>query len=172
MTARVSISHLLAGAGMVIGVLLATACASAGGPAGVRGRASRCPLEAKDSVFLAGGPVYRDCAVDRKAEAIVDVHPDFRPDPMERCYSAEIEFVVNENGRPLAETARLVHTTDRRFADAVAATIPRMKFRPAQLGGSPVRQIVDFKSAMQSVVVAVPAGSAPPTQPPMSPPPC
>ncbi len=157
---------------MILGAIFAAACASAGGPAAARARGSRCPLEAKDSVFLAGGPVYRDCAVDRKAESIADVHPDFRPDPMERCYSAEIEFVVNQIGLPEAETARLVHTTDRRFAEAVYQTIPRLRYHPALRDGAPVRQIVDFKSAMQSVLVAVPAGSGPPTRPPMGPPPC
>ena len=165
-------SHLLAGSAVTVGVLVAAACASAGGAAGPRNRASRCPLEAKDSVFLAGGPVYRDCAVDRKVEAIGTVHPEFRPDPATRCYSAEIEFVVNQKGLPEEETARIIHATDRQFAEAVYQTIPRLHFHPAQLDGAPVRQIVDFKSAMQSVLVAAPAGSAPPMEPPMTPPPC
>lgn len=171
MTARVSKSHALGGAVVILGAIFAAACASAGSAAGVRA-GSRCPLEAKDSVFLAGGPVYRDCAVDRKAEPIADVHPEFRADPTTRCYSAEIEFVVNKNGLPEEETARILHATDRRFAEAVYQTIPRLRYHPALRGGAPVRQIVDFKSAMQSVLVAVPAGSAPPTRPPMSPPPC
>jgi len=148
MTIRVSKSHAFGGAAVILGVIFAAACASTGGAAGARTRGSRCPLEAKDSVFLAGGPVYRDFAVDRKAEPIADVHPEFRPDPTTRCYSAEIEFVVNENGLPEEETARILHATDRRFAEAVYQTIPRLRFHPALRGGAPVRQIVDFKSAM------------------------
>jgi len=152
---------IVAIAGVVLG-----ACASAGGPAGAGGRRSSCPLRAQDSVYLAAGPVYRDCAVDRKAEVETNLHPDFRPFPGQSCYDAEVEFVVGPTGAPEVPTARLVRSNSREYGDAVSALVPRLKFRPAMRDGVAVRQIVEFKQVMQAVVVAVPMGSAPPSRPP------
>jgi hypothetical protein len=142
------------------------ACASAGGPAGAGGRHSSCPLRAQDSVYLAAGPVYRDCAVDRKAEVETNLHPDFRPFPGQSCYYAEVEFVVGPTGIPEVPTAHVVRSNNHEYGDALSALVPRLKFRPAIRDGATVRQIVDFKQVMQSVVVAVPMGSAPPSRPP------
>ncbi|MGH8543569.1 MAG: energy transducer TonB [Gammaproteobacteria bacterium] len=143
-----------------------TACASA--PA--RGS---CALAPADSAYLAAGPVYPECAVDQRARRLTrDVRPDFRPsDPPPggtACYTAEIEFVVSVTGSPEVETARVVRTSNPRFADAVLATLPRWRYQPARIRGTAVRQVVREKQSMAVQVVVVRAGDIPrPGRPPL-----
>jgi TonB family protein len=157
---------LLAGLAIVI-----TACASAGG----RSRAKACALTKTDSVYLKGGAVYRDCAVDQRVQAVDrSIHPNFRPDVSlsfrDACYSAEIEFVVDESGTPDVEDARVVHSNNPGFASAAIQAIARWRYQPASLNGVAVRQITTEKLGMAAVVVAVPAGQIP--RPPVRPPAC
>jgi outer membrane biosynthesis protein TonB len=52
------------------------------------------------------------------------------------------EFVVDSAGQVEPESVRIVAATQPYFASAVTATLPDLQFRPAQLGGQPVRQVV------------------------------
>lgn len=125
-------------------------------------RSASCDVLARDSVFAATGPVYHECAVDTKAKLVTPgPRPEFQPPARTTCYSAEIQFVVNQTGRVEEQTARVLHTNDQRFADAVLATLSAWKYEPAMLGGAPVRQIVETKQKIGEVVVRVPAGSVP-----------
>jgi hypothetical protein len=154
---------------MLIAVALGgSACASGSG--GAARRARSCALAASDSIFAAAGPVFRDCAVDTKAQAVTpNAKIDFRPTRGgTNCYSAEAEFVVNSAGMPETKTARLVHATDRSFGEALLDAIANWRYKPAIKDGHPVRQIVDERRMMQTAVVVVPAGSAPPSRPPAS----
>jgi len=151
---------IVAIAGAVLG-----ACASAGGPAGAGGRRSSCPLRAQDSVYLAAGPVYRDCAVDRQAHVVRQPRTDFQPTPGQLCYEADFEFVVDANGKPEPGTSRLVRTNSREYSDAVAGIVPRLEFRPATRDGSAVRQIVTYKQVLQGVTHSTSPGSVPATVP-------
>jgi len=157
---------------VVLLACLAGACAShnvatttaAGGSAGGSG----CQLSARDSAFVASEPVYRDCAVDKKANL---TNPDVRPDPSaftsagrpsgSKCYAVELEFVVNTHGAPEVGTARIVRTTDQSFADAWIKTLSSWKYEPALRGGKPVRQIVDEHRSAATETVVVPRGSTP-----------
>ena len=138
-------------------VLLCAACASA--PAA--GARDSCVLEARDSVFLARGPVFRDCAVDRKAKLVASsARPDFRPS-MDRtpqlgttCYSAEVRLVVTPEGTVEPGSFRLVTATSPAFGQAVLESVPAWRYRPAQLDGKPVRQIVQEKQ-MVAIRVSV-----------------
>lgn len=126
--------------------------------------ATACPLASADSVYLSRGPVYRDCAVTRRAE-LVDrtAHPDFRPNVSSgrSCYSAEIQFVVDTTGTPEEENATVVRATDPVFAQAALVSVMRWRYKPAELHGVPVRQIVREKEGVAAVIVAVPAGQMP-----------
>ena len=55
-----------------------------------------------------------------------------------------IRFVVGADGRVELSTAEIVESTHPAFADAVRATLPRMRFRPAKVGQRAVRQLVEF----------------------------
>lgn len=137
-----------------------------------------CALLGRDSVFASRAPVYRECAVDRKAHLVTtDIRTDFRSTtPRTTCYYADLEFVVDTTGRPEMGTAQTVRTNDQAFADAVFATLNRWKYEPALRTGVPVRQIVSAHKTLSAIVsvVVVPAGSPPPTpgKPTQRPPSC
>lgn len=122
-----------------------------------------CGLRPQDSTFAASGPVYRDCAVKTKARLLTTgVHPDFRPtNPGNNCYSAVLEYVVNANGAPEMNTARIVRTNNQAFAESVLLILPLWTFQPAKQDDVPVRQIVVDRQSMMTKVVVVPAGSSP-----------
>ncbi len=142
--------------------ILAAACASAGH------RSARCELRAQDSTYATSAAVYRDCAVDRKAElTTTNIRPELgNSPPRPGCRAAEFEFVVSPVGTIELQTVRTVRSTDKEFADAVAATLSQFRFRPATVDGVAVRQIATYKSQVAVVRVAVPAGSPPPSGPP------
>lgn len=141
--------------------------ACAGGGAHASAVDPSCALLGRDSVFATRAPVYRECAVDRKARLLTtDIRTDFRSNtPRTTCYYADLEFVVDTTGRPEMGTAQTVRTNDQAFADAVFATLNRWKYEPALRGGVPVRQIVSTHKTLSAIVsvVVVPAGSPPPT---------
>ena len=67
------------------------ACASAS----MTGGQSHCALTARDSLYLAEGPVYRDCAVERRATPVdQSARPELdltEPPPGGKaCYSVEL----------------------------------------------------------------------------------
>ena len=148
----------------LIVVLLAAACSSANTRvASGDADGERCALRPQDSTFIAGGPVYRDCAVTTKAFFLTkDIHPDFHaPERSNGCYVAEMEYVVNEKGAIETATARVVRTNNQAFADAVVSILPQWKFEPAKINDVPARQIVTDKQQMMTMVVAMPPGSSP-----------
>ena len=152
---------VLTGAALCVVATLAAACASTGGAAG---RARR-GLTRQDSTYLAGGPVYRDCAVDTKARLVTTgLHADYRPN-RDGCYSAEVEFVVDAAGVPEPRSIRTVRTNDPAFAEALAAFVPGLKYEPARIGGTAVRQIVSERQSFTAATVLVPKGSPPPSRP-------
>jgi TonB family protein len=65
-------------------------------------------------------------------------------------HSAKVEgdvlaqFVVDTLGRPDMETFHVLKSTHELFTSAVQDVLPRCSFRPAQLGGKAVRQLVQM----------------------------
>jgi TonB family protein len=57
---------------------------------------------------------------------------------------ARLSFVVDTLGRVEIETAQVIESTHPAFAAAVQATLSRLRFSPARVGGHPVRQLVEF----------------------------
>jgi len=148
----------------VAAIPLASACAHASGASAAR---DECLLGEEDSVYLGGGPVFRDCNVDQEARLTTPNPPiDFRPSTTPRsggraCYLVELQFVVNVAGVPEKETAKIVRTTEPAFAEAVLASLPSWRYRPAEKEGIPVRQIVRERRAIALAVVAVGSGQSP-----------
>ena len=77
------------------------------------------------------------------------------------CSSVEVEYVVDESGMVEVQTARVVKTTNPQLAEAFMAILPAMRYQPAKLDGTPVRQIVSDGVALMSQVVASSKGSPP-----------
>jgi hypothetical protein len=145
---------------LATGAAVVAACASGGGAK----RSESCGLRTSDSTFLARGPVYRDCAVDRRATATSTRNPDFRP-PSYRttCYYANVEFVVDPTGHVEEGTPRVVSTNETSLGQALLDVVPSWRYEPAQLNGVPVRQIVTEHRAIGVGTVVVPKGSGPPS---------
>jgi hypothetical protein len=145
--------------------IVACASAGSGGPATASTR-SRCALTNRDSTYLARGPVYRDCAVDDKAQLITNnTRFDFQPAASDNgCLAAEVEFVVDTLGKPEMGSVQVVRATTRAFGDAVAAAVPSFLYQPARVAGVRVRQIVSERRSVIVGRVVVPMGSAPPSR--------
>jgi hypothetical protein len=146
-------------------VLAFAACASH-----PEGRTARdCLLAAADSAFLGTAPLYRDCAVDRPAEAVrtpLSVTPNIRPAGAATCFRAEVMFVVGPDGRPEPGTIKLVRSSGgSSFTEAVLASVPGWTYSPAMLDGQAVRQLVTERraAAVTRVVSSAQGGS---TRPP------
>ena len=150
---------------LVIASVVAAACAGAP-PRTAAERAASCPLTQADSAFLGrGGPVYRECAVDTKAQLIPTSTRGLNFTPQRNgpnCYAVDLEVVVDTLGKPEVETAHIIRATDRAYADAVLANVVSWRFEAAMLNHRPVRQISQVGQKMAAVVVVVPAGSSPP----------
>jgi protein TonB len=52
------------------------------------------------------------------------------------------QFVVNENGRVETSSFKVLESTNSQFTAAVKAALPKMRFRPAQIGKTNVSQVV------------------------------
>jgi hypothetical protein len=146
--------------------VLAILLAALVGASEAQQKKQHCTGALPDSLWLAQGPVYRDCEVDQKAELRgSEPRVDFRPaTPVSArgtCYRAEMEFVVDTLGQPELSTLRARLSTDREFDEAVRASLPQLRYTPARLGDRPVRQLVLYKRAAAVMVVIAPAGSIP-----------
>lgn len=134
--------------------LVTAACTSAKSAT----RPEACSLTPRDSAYLATGPVYRACEVDKPATVAQAVTTfSFQPTPgRTTCYTAELEFVVDTLGSPEVGTVHVVSALDRDFAATIIATLRDWRYDPAQLGGHPVRQIVTTTHRLSPVPVQGP----------------
>ena len=105
--------------------------------------------------------VYRDCAVDRRAQLTAVPHVNYRPSAGQTCVRARIDVVVDSAGRPRVGTAQIVRGSDPIFAAAVADRLEEMRFEPAVKDGQRVAQLVRLDQAVSLVGVVVPAGTSP-----------
>lgn len=134
--------------------------------------AARASCVGMDTTFRAtfSGPVYTKCGVTREArESGRPIRPDFDPSRGgASCYRAVIDVVVDAKGTPRAETARIVRTTDTRFARATIDGLRGRRYTPASLNGQPVAQVVQVDEGMEvrTVVVRASPGGGPPVGPP------
>jgi hypothetical protein len=152
---------------LVVGVATVAACSASTARAAA---SASCDPRSQDSVFTVAAPAFRDCAVDTKVRLLT---PDVRPDvssstagatPIARgsnCYFVDLDFVVDTTGQVELGTAHVVRTSHQGFADALMATLPRLRYEPAIRGGAPVRQIVTEHRAISTMTVVVPAGQQP-----------
>ena len=115
---------------------------------------SKCQLSKADSAYVADKPLYRDCAVDQKAQLIgLAPNPDLREMPQRPgTYRVVIQFVVDTLGTPESGTVHVTRTTSNEFAEAVLATIPRLHYRPAHKDGVAVRQIVTIDREVRAAI--------------------
>ncbi len=144
-----------------LGTAVLGACASSGTAAGNSGNRGCVPAQL-DSTYAALAPVYRNCDVDVQARAMnTDVRPESHPGADLSCMSAVVQFVVDENGRTVPQTAKVVSTNSHGFAQAVLDALPAWHYRPATKGGQPVREVVQLKKMVLTKDVMIPVTGAP-----------
>ena len=73
------------------------------------------------------------------------------PDSIQPSFPTDLpfEFVVDEEGRAVPTTARMTTASPDTLSEAVARALPRLRFRPALIGGCRVKQRVMLPSAQQ-----------------------
>ena len=85
----------------------------------------------------------RDIPVDVRGTAFQErVWQELYPRTLEiRRVTGEglVSFVIDENGRVLPETIVLLSASRDEFGEAVLRGVPRLRFRPMRVGGTPVR---------------------------------
>lgn len=90
--------------------------------------------------------VFQVVEVDSAAEREPDsAAPTYPPALMTAGVEgwAAVRFVVDTNGRVDIATVQSIGFTSPEFHRAVREALPKMKFRPARIGGKPVRQLAE-----------------------------
>ena len=89
-------------------------------------------------------PAYDAYEVDKAVTAISGTAPAY-PTAMRSAGiegDVKAQFVVDENGRAVVSSLRIVSSSNEQFSEAVRRSLPNMRFAPAQLRGRPVAQTV------------------------------
>jgi TonB family protein len=83
-----------------------------------------------------------DSAAEREPDSAAPIYPAELMTAGVEGWAA-VRFVVDTNGRVDVATVQSVGFTSPEFHRAVREALPRMKFRPARIGGRPVRQLAE-----------------------------
>ena len=120
--------------------------------------------------FQSFGVVYAECEVDKKAR--VSRHPRINGAALgvggPTCMKAEIDLVVDIDGKVVPGSARLVSTNSQVYARELMIVIGETLFSPAKKGDSLVRQLHRYPGEIRAFVVS----SADPSSRSRRPPPC
>jgi len=87
---------------------------------------------------------YSEFQVEQQVQAISGTHVEYPESLRSSGVEGEVQaqFVVNEQGRVEPGTFKVLNSPSAAFSDAVRRALPGMHFRPAQIGGQKVSQIV------------------------------
>ena len=112
---------------------------------------------------LAGGTVYVAAELDQPVSFDPTSAAPAYPADLQNAGiegSATMRFVVDTNGSADSTTIEQIAATHPGFVVAVREALPRMHFRPAELGQQRVRQLVEQQFKFQlAPVAAVPAAA-------------
>jgi protein TonB len=89
--------------------------------------------------------IYREFQVDVPVRSLgAGTRPIYPSALRHSGVDAEVQaqFVVDTTGTPDAASFKIVKSPDKQFSDAVRAVLPKMHYRPAEVGGHKVRQLV------------------------------
>ena len=109
----------------------------------------------EDEMSRAFSDIEVDSAASRDPDSEGPVYP---PTLMAKGIEGSVlaTFIVGVDGRPDLETYIALEATDSLFAIAVRDALPRMKFRPAKINSTPVRQLVEQRFFFKVVKRPVP----------------
>lgn len=91
------------------------------------------------------GSAWSESQVDREVQATGSVAPKYPESLRSSGVSGTVlmQFVVGPNGRVEMGTVKVLDSPHDRFTDAVKDALRRMRFRPAEVRGTKVRQLVE-----------------------------
>lgn len=145
---------------MVMLACVALACATT-----PRSGSACAPVPVDRRVGIA--EVYQRCEVDTPASLPQGMpRPNYTPSRTTTCARVSMEMVVDDSGRVRLPTVKVLRSTEQGLTDAVIATLPAMRYAPAQKGGKPVAQLVEYGMAIASSVRVVGASQATAGRPP------
>ena len=129
------------------------------------------------NVYVVEVPVdvyFFEFQVEKPVEPLNNVSPSYPRRMQEEGVEGMViaQFVVDTAGRAEAATLKAIEYTSREFFEAVRDALPRMEFRPAEVRGRRVRQLVQqaFAFKMGRTIPSLhrrPGGEWPPPLPPM-----
>lgn len=120
------------------------------GVVGGQTRPEPCTGRPPDPAWLAAGPVYRDCEVDRVARQL-GKEPDLRRAffaelrPSDRCLEASFEFVVTPAGLVDTTTIRLLESNSAAATASIRSSLPELRFEPARREQVAVPQLLLYR---------------------------
>ena len=129
---------------------------------------SEAPLATPERSTEAFTVVEVDSAAVRDPESASPEYPKSLIEKGIEGYAA-VRFVVDSTGRVEMNTVQVIDATHNDFATAVKDAMPRMRFRPARIGTTAVRQLSEQLFKFEIKVVA--GGAALPPKKPAAPPP-
>jgi TonB family protein len=91
------------------------------------------------------GRAYNENQVDRAVQMTRAATPRY-PDALRSVSvqgEVQVRYIVDARGRVEPGSIQVISTTHKLFADAVRAALLESRFRPAEAGGHPVRQLVE-----------------------------
>lgn len=122
-------------ASLLIGLLVAAGAARAGAQDSARTAAP------------AADQPYFEFQVEKEARLFGTSRPPTYPESLQRTGvtgKVIVQFVVDTVGVPQMSTFRVIESTHPLFAEAVREVLPQYRFRPAEIGGRKVRQVVQM----------------------------
>jgi TonB family protein len=101
---------------------------------------------ARGAVLASGDTAYWDYQVTRAAVPLATIVPEYSEGTRMRAAEGKVlaRFAVNEMGVPMMSTFYIVASPDYALSDAVRQAVAIARFRPAELHGRPVVQIVEM----------------------------
>lgn len=130
---------------LVAAALLAIACGRGSG---------KCQPVSNAIMAMVGVPVYAACQVTEQARVLQQAElPDPGPLYESVCWRADYWLIVDHDGVPLPETARVAGTNQARFAELGKSMLGTARFIPAKLNGEAVPQLVQYRMKFEYTVM-------------------
>lgn len=109
--------------------------------------ASTAAKETSGPTFASGKSGYQEFQVEKPATPLPGNWSPRYPTPLRRAGvegKVLAQFVVNRDGTVDLSSFKVLQSPDQQFTQAVKGALPSMRFSPAQVGGRPVRQLVQM----------------------------
>ena len=91
-----------------------------------------------------GGRAYTASEVEIPVGALGGARPEYPPSLRSSGMEGEVvaQFIVDESGRALAESVKIIAATHALYGESVRRVVPKMRFAAARIGSRAVPQLV------------------------------